>query len=184
MCHRVNYWFCVYLIHGLNWWHTCVLDRLFLNFEILVTCSFKSYWVGSKELWTESIQGERGLYFSSSYCRCASFHKLLLRVEGAIQNSMGYIANTNTNIKMSDYITLTRSVYYWGHLVGDKNTLLRTLHGLTDLLSNRFLWRGYKLSWLIRAYQLADLANGENLLLTREKLTKIDHLLLQTTSCL
>lgn len=51
----------------------------------------------------------------------------------------------------------------------------------TDPLSNKFLERDYKFSWVNQAHQLAELANREDLLFTRDESTKMGSLVLQTT---
>lgn len=50
-----------------------------------------------------------------------------------------------------------------------------------DPLSNKFLERDYKFSRVNQARQLAELANREDLLLTGDKSTKMDCLVLRTT---
>lgn len=54
-------------------------------------------------------------------------------------------------------------------------------YGYTDPLSNKFLGKDYKFSRVNQAHQLAELANREDLLLTGDKSTKVDCLVLWTT---
>lgn len=50
-----------------------------------------------------------------------------------------------------------------------------------DPFSNKFLERDYKFSRVNQAHRLAELANRENLLLTGDKSTKMDYVVLWTT---